>query len=200
MIHDLNQEVFLFLNFDGGIFLDKLMFFISSPWMFIFIVPLFFIANIIKIFKEESGKERWIYSILMVLCMGLIVLFADSTANFFKDNFSRFRPSHEPVLKGLIHIVNDYWGGLYGTVSGHAANSFGILVFFSLCFSNKYFSCAAVMLALVISYSRIYLGVHYPLDLIYGSFFGILYAYLFYYLFAKARTLIRRKIHLTDNR
>jgi undecaprenyl-diphosphatase len=84
----------------------------------------------------------------------------------------RPRPSHNPEMAGLVHIVNDYRGGQFGFVSSHAANFFGVATFLSSQFKNYKWSFVLLGWAALISYSRIYLGVHYPLDIICGAVLG----------------------------
>jgi undecaprenyl-diphosphatase len=92
----------------------------------------------------------------------------------FKDTFQRLRPCHEPVLEGLVHIVKGKCGGMYGFVSSHAANCFYATVISGLFVRKKWFSISMICWAALISYSRIYLGVHYPGDVICGATFGAL--------------------------
>jgi undecaprenyl-diphosphatase len=95
--------------------------------------------------------------------------------------FGRLRPSHE--LGNLVHLVNGYTGGRFGFVSSHAANAFGFAMFSSLIFRFKPYTVVVFLWALVNSYSRIYLGVHYPLDIICGALVGISCALLVYLLY-----------------
>lgn len=178
-ILDIDKKIFLALNFDGGCLLDNIMWYFS--WIGSYVILVFFFLFIMKRCKQVSYKNI----LILILFLGLIVLLADQTANFFKANIPKFRPSHNPELKGMIHTVKDYFGGLYGTVSGHAANGFGIATFISLVYSRRWFTWFAMTYVTIIAYSRIYLSAHFPLDLIFGTLFGLLYGYLIYKLYKK---------------
>lgn len=90
-----------------------------------------------------------------------------------KPFFARPRPSHEPGLAGLLHLVNGYKGGAYGFASSHAANTFGVAMFIYLLFRSRYAWISAIFVwAAVMSYTRIYLGVHYPGDIFAGALVG----------------------------
>lgn len=116
--------------------------------------------------------ETW----MVLIGVALTILLADQiTSTIMKPYFARLRPSHEPTLEGLLHIVNGYKGGLYGFASGHAANTFGTATFFYLLFRNKYWWVGLLFLwALLVTYTRLYLGVHYPSDILVGGIVGIL--------------------------
>lgn len=107
---------------------------------------------------------------------GLTILLADQiTSSIMKPYFARLRPSHDPALNGLLHLVNGYKGGLYGFASGHAANTFGIATFFWLLFRSRYNWIGLLFLwAVAVTYTRLYLGVHYPSDILVGGTIGIL--------------------------
>ncbi len=94
----------------------------------------------------------------------------------------RLRPSHDPDISHLVHIVRDRQGGLYGFVSSHAANSFAFATFTFLAISRRWFTILIFSWATVVSYSRIYLGVHYPGDIIAGAALGLLTGTALWYL------------------
>ena len=86
----------------------------------------------------------------------------------------RFRPCHEPSLEGLVHIVRGRCGGRFGFVSSHAANTFALATFVTAVLKDRYRYMVAIMFtyAILNGYSRVYLGVHYPGDVIFGSLLG----------------------------
>lgn len=170
-------ELFKNLNGDLGDFVDNLMIMFSSKITLIGTL----IVTLAFLYKKISKKEL-LFAFLGTL---LIVLVADQTCNFFKDFYPRLRPMHEPLLEGYIHLVDGMRGALSGTVSAHAANSFGTLIFLSLIINNKYYTIFAIALALLISYSRIYMGYHYMLDVTYGTLLGLISAFAIYALFKK---------------
>ena len=125
-----------------------------------------------------------------------IVLADQITSTLMKPYFARLRPSHEPLLQSLIHIVDGYKGAKYGFASSHAANTFGAATFFFLLLRKNYKWIGLIFLwAAVATYSRIYLGVHYPGDIVVGGFVGALAGYGSFALFrlAKARIDNRRE-------
>lgn len=172
-------ELYKHLNGDMGWFMDNLMVISSSK----ITLALAIILSLIYLFKKVSRRE-FIFIIIAILA---IILVADQTCNIFKINTPRFRPMHEPLLQGLIHLVDGHRGGASGTVSAHAANSFGVLIFLSLIIRNFKYTIGAIVLCLLISYSRIYLGYHYSLDLFYGTTLGITVAFVFYKIYTKTK-------------
>ncbi|MDR0972537.1 MAG: phosphatase PAP2 family protein [Prevotellaceae bacterium] len=120
--------------------------------------------------------------LLVILAVALLILVCDQfTSGFAKPFFHRFRPTHHPDFENLILTVHDYRGGLYGFISGHACNSFGVAMFFTLLFRNRLFAWSAMAWATLNAYSRIYLGVHFISDIIAGTVCGLLFGYGIYY-------------------
>ena len=111
------------------------------------------------------------------------------SSGIIKPWVSRLRPTHEPALAGMLHLVNGYTGGMYGFVSSHAANTMACALLFSLLYRNKYATVALMLWVALNCYSRMYLGVHYPGDIIGGLLVGTLVAGLTY---AVARHLLKR--------
>lgn len=139
----------------------------------------YFLYLIIKQYKKQS----WIIIPVIILSVAL----ADSlSVVMFKNVFMRLRPSHNPAFEGIIHIVNGYKGGDYGFVSSHAANTFALAIslmhFLKLKF--RLFPVFIISWAALVSYSRIYLGVHYPADVLCGALFGSLIAFILLKLYA----------------
>ncbi len=111
----------------------------------------------------------------MIILAGLAVTVSDLTAvHLFKNVFLRLRPCHEPSIAGMVHLVNDHCGGKYGFISSHASNSFALATFLSLLLGKKIrlFTLLIMLWAILLSYSRVYLGVHYPGDVIVGAIWG----------------------------
>jgi undecaprenyl-diphosphatase len=129
------------------------------------------------------------------LAVTLVFLFCDQLASLAKPYFHRFRPTHHPDFKYLVHTVFDYRGGSYGFFSGHATNAFGIATFLSLLFRNKILSVTMIIFAVITAYTRIYLGVHFISDVLVGAFVGTLIGYLVYgiYLFSRYKWLKNEK-------
>lgn len=174
---ELDKEVLLFLNRMHSPLMDGIMWFFSriQVWTPLYIV---LIAFIILKFKEKS----WLIIPLGVL---LIACSDQTSVHLFKNVFHRLRPSHEPSLEGLLHFVRNYHGGLYGFISSHASNTFALATFLSLLLQKKWFTWAIFVWAGLVSYSRVYLGVHYPGDILCGAIWGVLLAFAFFVLYKK---------------
>lgn len=131
----------------------------------------------------SKGKEA-IYVILTVVL--LFALCDQISSSLLKPLIARPRPSHDPLVMDLLAYVNNYKGGAFGFPSSHAANSFGFAVFSSLLFRNKAYTVLSLLWAALCSYSRIYLGVHYPGDILFGTLLGIGVAFFCYWAMNKA--------------
>jgi len=136
----------------------------------------FYIAVIYQIVKLKGKEAIWL--ILSIICC--IILADQISSGFLKDFIHRLRPSHEKSLESIIHLVKGYKGGNYGFASSHAANTFGLALISSLIFKNKIFTISVFFWAVLTAYSRIYLGVHYPGDVLGGIIVGTLSAILCY--------------------
>jgi undecaprenyl-diphosphatase len=123
-------------------------------------------------------QYRW-KTILVLVVAAIMILVSDQLANLSKDTFQRLRPSHEPGL--MVHLVNAYKGGEYGFYSSHASNTFSIAVFLIVTTYRrfKWIWLIAIPWALLMSYTRIYLGVHFPGDILAGALIGSLIGYFF---------------------
>lgn len=125
-------------------------------------------------------------ALYVFLFFGLAMGLADQVSvKLFKEVFERLRPCHNPLINDLVHTVYGHCGGKFGFVSSHAANSFSIAVFAGFLFKKKYRFVMPVMLmwAALVSYSRIYVGVHFPADIICGGILGGIIACFVYKIF-----------------
>ena len=165
-IIDWDKKLFLFLNGIHSDFWDVVMFNISNKLIWI---P-FYVLILYLITKHYKKDTVWILLAVVVL----VTLSDQLSVHGFKNVFMRLRPCHDPDLAGLVHIVNDKCGGQFGFYSSHASNHFALAAFFSFLFSGiyKYSTIIFLLWAGIISYSRIYLGVHFPLDVFFGGIAG----------------------------
>ncbi|MDL2228036.1 phosphatase PAP2 family protein [Odoribacter sp. OttesenSCG-928-L07] len=168
-LENIDKEVFLFLNGIHNNFFDVFFEIVTTTITWI---PLFalLIYLIIRKYKKKS----------IVILLGVVVLIALTdiiSAQVFKPCFARLRPCHDESLAGLVHTVNNKCGGMYSFVSSHAANLFGIATYSFLALRKYYKHTWLLFLwATLIGYSRIYLGVHFPGDVICGTILGVLLA------------------------
>lgn len=175
-LSDIDARLLLIVNGAHSPFFDSVMWCISGRWIW---VP-FYAVLAYLLFRRMSWKRA---SICLVT-IGLIILAADQTcATLIRPEIGRLRPANlNNPLSSFVHVVNGYRGGRYGFPSCHAANTFSLAVFMSLVIRHKWFTVMMFSWAFVVSYSRMYLGVHYFGDLFCGATIGSLFAVLFYYL------------------
>lgn len=161
---ELDRTIFLFLNSLHTPFLDRVMLAVSMRTVWI---PFYILIAWLLILKY--GKRVWIPLALVPV----LVLLTDQGSNLLKNLVERPRPCHEPLLEGLVHTVNGRCGGMYGFVSAHAANTFGIAAFTIPLLRRNWYTWTVIIWAVIVSYSRIYLGVHYPGDVLGGALLGL---------------------------
>jgi len=173
---DLDTQLFLFLNGLHNEAFDSIMAWISGKttwWPFYLLLLLYL-----------GWTRRW-QLVPIIFFIALVVTLADQTSvHLFKEVFERLRPCHEPALKEAVHIVNGRCGGMYGFVSSHAANTFAVAMLLLLIQRKRWFTALMLTWAAIVSYSRIYLGVHYPGDVLGGAVLGVLCGLLVYLLFS----------------
>jgi undecaprenyl-diphosphatase len=183
---ELDKQLFLFFNGMHAAWLDPVMEVFSEKEAS---VPLyaFLLYHIYRSYKQKT------WSIL--LAIGLLILMTDQfTSGLMKPFFERPRPSHEPTLEGMVHMVNGYSGGKYGFASSHSANTFGIAMFLSCLLKvEKPWINWLFLWAALVSYTRIYLGVHYPGDIIVGALIGIAFGWLVFKLYVRTMILIENR-------
>jgi len=164
-LNTIDTKLFLFLNGLNTSFMDPVMWFITKKesWY-----PLYLIIIGLIIYRY---KKR---SLIIIPAIVLLIVLADQVSvKLFKEVFERLRPSRVDDLKDVIHLLHGKRGGKYGFVSSHAANSFAAATFLALLFKNRLFTYSIMAWAVIVSYSRIYAGVHYPGDVVCGAILGI---------------------------
>lgn len=169
-IGEIDRSLFLFLNGLHSPFWDVIMYQATRAVTWI-PVYLFFLYLTIKYYKWQT--------IIIIISLAVMITFSDQMTNFFKESFERLRPSHEPGLQ--VHTVNLYQGGMYGFYSSHASNFFALATYLSILLKqiSRLLKTAIFIWAAFVIYTRIYLGVHYPGDLITGMIIGACTGYFF---------------------
>jgi len=170
-LQKIDEYLFRLINSTGWQQMDEVMILISSKW---FWVPLyiFILYTIYKTFSKDFFK--------ILLSLGILIFLADfGSVQLFKEIFQRARPCH--LLEG-IRVVNGC-GGPFGFISSHATNSFAIAFFISLLLRRFWWFINLFSWAVLIGFSRVYLGVHYPFDILGGMFWGVFVSLLVYYIY-----------------
>ncbi len=173
----LDKQLFQYLNSLGSTTWDGFWMFITGKWNSI---PLY-VVLVYLLYKKTSLKA----TVIAVLIIALMITFTDQLANVFKDGFMRLRPCYDIGFYEAMRRVKPSCGGKYGYFSAHAASSMALAIFLGKVF-KPYFKYAATILvtwAIVVGYSRIYIGVHFPGDVLTGMFFGVLIALILYKLY-----------------
>jgi undecaprenyl-diphosphatase len=127
-------------------------------------------------------KYSWKTAAYLLLFTGLLILCTDQLTNLVKVQVGRLRPCYDEEIKSLVRLVKNSCGGRYSFFSGHASNSFALAVFFGSIFKpvSPYISKIVLFIAFLIAYSRVYIGVHFPLDIFIGAVFGSLMGWGFF--------------------
>ena len=202
-----DHNLFLALNFDGGPFMDRLMLIISGTAMWL---PLY--ALILWLVWRRGG---WRNVIVFTLLMVAALVLSDMVSGIFKHNGvlgdlmpgfePRWRPMFTPSLEGLdiapdslralrmagapgdwtVHVPVEAVSGRYGTVSAHAATIVALAVLSASVIRRRWFTWLMVLCTLVICYSRIYLGKHFPMDLVWGTLVGVILGWAAFWAYRK---------------
>lgn len=176
-IIDFDKQLLLCLNGSDSLFWDGIMSVYTTTLVWI---P-FALALVYLLIKNNSLMN---FFLLLLLIAILIALTDGITSTICKPLFARLRPTHDPQIMYMVDVVNGYRAYKYGFMSSHAANSFGVAVFVLLLVKNRLLSISVILWAAINCYSRIYLGVHYPGDILCGALVGILCGVLMYRLYS----------------
>lgn len=177
-----DENLFFALNGLNAEWLDPVMFIISAKftWIPVYLFILWYVWK----------KTAWKFTLLFLFTVIIGITLADQIAlNLFKNVFERYRPSHNEDFGHLVHVVrdfngNEYRGGMYGFVSNHAAN-FGMLaslIGLTLRRFNKKWLPVCLVVFMIVAYTRIYLGVHFPADIMVGGLLGLAIGSLLYFI------------------
>lgn len=167
------------INFDGPTGYDFFWAMYSDKWTWI---P-FMLVIVYCLLRPGNWRHR----LLMVGSVALLFVLSDFVvSSFIKNVVCRPRPSHDPAVMDLLSYVNGYRGGAYGFPSNHASNGFAAATFLALLLRNRWVTLSVFLWAVGSCYSRMYLGVHYPSDILCGAMLGIVFAIIIFFLYKKA--------------
>lgn len=174
---ELDKHILMQLNGSDSLFWDGFMYIVTDTKTWIPAA----IALLYVIFKNNNLKQ----GLFILLLIALVVTLADQTSSgICKPLFERYRPTKDPEFMNMVNTVNNYRaGGLYGFISSHAANTFAVAMFISLLVRNAKLSFMMFLWAFIPTYSRVYLGVHYPGDIFFGIIDGLLSGSVVYLLY-----------------
>lgn len=178
-----DQSLFFLINGHSSPWLDWIMWHISQPLTW---VPLY--LTLAYVLVRNHLPTRWFW---ILLSFGLLIFLCDFVVTHaIKNTVQRLRPSHDPAIQHLVHLLKDasgqiYKGGSFGFFSSHASNHMGMAVLFVLWIRprHKWITALLLLWASIIAVSRIYLGVHYPSDILAGMAYGAFMAVAVYQLF-----------------
>ena len=172
-----DKQLLLMLNGSDSSYLDQVVLILTNglTWIPLYVSLLFLVVK---------NNHNWRTILLIVAGAGLCVLMAGTLDDeIVKPLVARWRPTHDPQIGSLVDVVNDYRGGRYGFFSAHASNTFSIALFFSLLVRYRWLTVGLVSYSLVNCWTRLYLGVHYPGDILVGLLWGTVTAISVYSLF-----------------
>lgn len=194
----IDTEILLAINGWHAPWADTLMWIISAKTTWI---PLYLLLIGLLVWRYRQPAPtpiKWLQKVpacvVMIVVIGLAVGAADFIASgILKDWVARPRPTRVPELEGMLHLVNGYKSGQYGFVSSHAANTMAVALLFSLIWRNKIATVGLMLWVAANCYSRMYLGVHYPTDILGGLIVGSLVAVGGYWLLGRCRLVERNQ-------
>jgi undecaprenyl-diphosphatase len=166
-----DKQAMIFLNNLGSSTFDPFWILVSEKW---FWIPLYVIF---LYFLYKNFNKKSLFYILLFIALGITA--SDQIANIFKFGFERLRPCHDPSLEGLLREVK--CGGKFGFYSAHSSNSFFVATYLTILLGKKIKQLPYFLFvwAAIVAYSRVYLGMHFPGDIIVGAIMGILLALFF---------------------
>ena len=170
-------ELLIYLNNIGTVQWDGFWLVITNKFS---AIPLYLLLLYFT-YKQYGIKKTFI----AILFIALLITISDQSSNLFKFGIKRLRPCYNENISHLIRLVKENCGGRYSFFSAHASNAMAIAIFFSLSLIKELKIIVPFLLiwAFLVAYSRVYIGVHFPLDVVAGMLLGIFYGFLVYKLF-----------------
>jgi undecaprenyl-diphosphatase len=176
-LESFDREALLAVNGSDSLFLDRVAHVLTTAITW---VPLYISLFVVVLRNNDNFRK-----VLMILgAAGMCVLLAGTVDDVIvKPTVARWRPTHDPVIGAMVDVVDGYRGGRYGFFSAHAANTFSIAIFFCWLVRSRLLSTALVIWSLTNCWTRLYLGVHFPGDILVGLTWGFLVGTFVYYVF-----------------
>lgn len=192
-IQDMDMQVLSLFNGSDNIMLDQMVQILTSGLTWI---PLYVMLFFVVMRNNETMGQIALVVGSAIFC----VLFADGLVDgIIKQLAERWRPSNDPTFKYMVQVVDDIRLKGYSFCSAHAANTMSLAVFFSLLIRSKLLTITLVTWSLINCWTRLYLGVHYPSDILCGMMIGIIVGILVYLLYYKIYLRISPKINYISN-
>ncbi len=182
----LDKDLFLFLNNLGTPNWDGFWMLLTNKFS---AFPLY--AFLLLMSYRQFGTKK---TLVILVSVALLITATNGLADFFKNGVQRLRPCYDPEINEIMRLVKKSCGGTFGYFSAHAANSFAVAFFFAFLLRHtfKYIGFLLIFWAILVSYSRIYIGVHFPLDILTGAVVGLIFSWVF----AKLYIFAIHKFHL----
>ena len=187
-LNDIDTDALLAVNGLHDAFQDAMWWMVSAKWS-----SLLLVLALVWILLHQNRR----HALLVLAMLALVILLADQVSSGLITHLvERLRPTHDPSLGDAVHVINGYRGGMYGFVSSHAANSFAVATLLTLLMRHRLVTVSLFTWALLQCYSRVYLGVHYPGDILGGIIVGMLAGWFVWCLMR----WIQRRWHLPKGR